>query len=462
MKKVTLILLSLTITLTAGWEKTYGGDKIDRGYCIQRISEDEYIVAGMKDYYKGNIWLLKINSEGDTIWTREYGEEEYDDAAYFVSQTSDHGFVLTGLNRSYGAGDADIWLFKTDSIGDTIWTRSYGYESDEVSYCVRQTADGGYIIIGRKVLRHSQLWILKTDSLGDTSWTHEFNHDGIGLDIVEGYDNGYLVAGMVRDWPLYTGEFDLWIFKTDSTTDTLWNIIYNGGGSENGPFDDIAYSIEKTSDSSFIISGTTTDLYGSYYALTMIKIDCSGNLLWDRHIRGDVIWYPMESHFSRAIEADDGGYVVTGGGLTLVKTDEFGQILWIREYGGFSSSVEKTSDGGYIVVGEKNADLWILKTDSLGNLAVEETIKPETQPGFEVVTAVGKQIVLRFANADRSQGDCVAIFDATGRLVDEIRVPAQGGTITWGVTPGDGFSPGVYFIREMGKSASTHKVVLVR
>ena len=117
--------------------------------------------------------------------------------------------------------------------------------------------------------------------------------------------------------------------------------------------------------------------------------------------------------------------------------------------------VEQTSDGGYIVVGEKGGDLFIVKTDSLGNLGIKEETVINPPLSFEVVASIGPQIVLSYENYP--QGFHASIFDATGRKVDEIHAAGSSGTIIWGAT----HSPGVYFIRSSSGSATAGKVILV-
>ena len=95
----------------------------------------------------GDIWLIRIDASGDTLWTRTYGGVEYDDGK-FVQQTTDNGFIVVGSTQSYGAGSRDVWLIRTDLTGDTVWTQTYGGTEAEDGWSVDVTSDGGYIVTG--------------------------------------------------------------------------------------------------------------------------------------------------------------------------------------------------------------------------------------------------------------------------------------------------------------------------
>jgi hypothetical protein len=110
-----------------------------------------------------DVWILKLDTVGDTIWTRNYGGSERD-YGRSVQQTNDGGYIIAGDTKSFGAGDYDIYLIKTDGNGDSIWTKTYGGLNNDCGYSIQQTSDGGYIVAGYTEsfgAGYSDVWLLK-------------------------------------------------------------------------------------------------------------------------------------------------------------------------------------------------------------------------------------------------------------------------------------------------------------
>ena len=132
------------------WRQTYGEIGSDSGRSVQQTSDGGYIVTGTTVSY-GNgysdLWLIKTDSGGNEEWSQTYGGSS-DDSGYSVQQTTDGGYIVTGFTYSFGNGDKDLWLIKTDSGGNEEWSQTYGGSSDDSGYSVQQTSDGGYIVTG--------------------------------------------------------------------------------------------------------------------------------------------------------------------------------------------------------------------------------------------------------------------------------------------------------------------------
>ncbi|MBN2466003.1 hypothetical protein JXD38_10325, partial [candidate division WOR-3 bacterium] len=114
-------------------------------------------------------------ASGDSLWTRTYGGTEVDEG-FSVQQTADGGYIVAGATWSFGAGGFDVYLIKTGAQGDSLWTRTYGGTREDVGKEVRQTTDGGYIIAGRTYSfggADEDVYLIKTDSLGNVGVVDE-------------------------------------------------------------------------------------------------------------------------------------------------------------------------------------------------------------------------------------------------------------------------------------------------
>ena len=466
---ISALLLVVPEISYAGWTRTYGGEADDGGYCVRQTSDGDYIVSGYS-YSSNSLWILKTDEYGDTLWTRDSVDWRIG-IGYSVAETSDGGWIVTGYVAPFRDGKHHLYLIKLDSDGQVLWTRGDWEWINEpvggVGYSVQETSDGGYIIAGATSPWFGEiedLWLIKTDSEGDTLWTRIYGGEGpdCGCSVREASDGGYIVAGYTStDW-------SLWLLRTDENGDIVWTSGLEGWWYGKG------YSVTETSDGGWIVTGYVEPFDDAKHHLIVARMDSDGDTLWTRMEQG---WFPNGAGgVGRCIqETSDGNFILIGytsewigdtNDLFLVKLNPAGDTLWSRIYGGEDEdagySVDQTSDGGYIIAGETksfgagNYDLWLLKTDSLGDtLAVVEEPFVESHLQFEVLTSVGSQIILRYS--DCPQGFHAEVFDATGRKVDEIKSPAQNGVLTWG----EKHSPGVYFFKVVeGRKELVQKVVL--
>jgi hypothetical protein len=160
------------------WTKNYGGTSDDFGYSVQQTSDGGYIVAGYSSSFgvTYQVYLIKTNASGDTLWTRTYGGAnsgcKY--GGFSVQQTSDGGYIVAGYSDFFGNG-GQVYLVKTNASGDSLWTRTYGGTDFDDGYSVQQTQDGGYIVGGETYSfgNNCQVYLIKTDSLGRSTGVEE-------------------------------------------------------------------------------------------------------------------------------------------------------------------------------------------------------------------------------------------------------------------------------------------------
>jgi hypothetical protein len=255
------------------WTRSYGGAHFDYGFSVQQTQDGGYIVAGLitldsPDFV--NVYLIKTNSSGDTLWTRTYGGGG-DDYGWSVQQTQDGGYIVAGETNSFG-NSLQVYLIKTNSSGDTLWTKTYGGTGNDLGYSVQQTADGGYIVAGytKSFGDSSQVYLIKTNALGDTLWTKNYGGSGedYGCSVHQTMDDGYIVAG-------YTSSFGNWVqvylIKTNPSGDTLWSKCYGRDST------DFGYSVQQTADGGYIVAGETAS-FGNSMQVYLIKTDANGNV----------------------------------------------------------------------------------------------------------------------------------------------------------------------------------------
>jgi hypothetical protein len=446
------------------WTRTYGGTGWEQGSFVQQTTDGGYIVVGYTESFGaggGDIYFIKTNASGDTLWTKTYGGTS-SDLGWSVRQTTDGGYIVAGYTESFGAGFYDVYLIKTNATGDTLWTRTYGGTGYDFVYSVQQTTDGGYILAGyTNSFGHGaeDVYLIKTNATGDTLWTKTYggtNNDK-GYYVQQTNDGGYIIIGTTwsfRD----TLKGDVYLIKTNAGGDTLWTRTYGGTDYEDGS------SVQQTTDGAYIAVGTTFssgDTLGDVY---LIKANANGDTLWTRIYGGAKFDYG-----SFVQQTADGGYIIAGGTKSygagnddsyLIKTNAFGDTLWTRTYGGAANDygycVQRTIDGGYIIVGETfsfgdSVQVYLIKTDSLGNVGVEENRQGAKGPRRQGVTAKPNPFI-SFARVPGHEAERFSLYDISGRLVGTCK----------GDRVGEGLGAGVYFLRaEKGKDKPV-RIVKVR
>jgi ribosomal protein S11 len=205
------------------WAKTYGGTNREGAYSVQQTSDGGYIVAGYTESFDaggGDIFLIKTDASGNIQWAKTYGGTN-GEGAYSVQQTSDGGYIVAGITYSFGASWSDIFLIKTDANGNIQWAKTYGGTNGEGAYSVQQTSDGGYIVAAETFsfgAGWNDIFLIKTDANGNLQWAKTYggtNWD-LAYSVRQTSDGGYIVVG-------YTASFgagtDIFLIKTDANGD---------------------------------------------------------------------------------------------------------------------------------------------------------------------------------------------------------------------------------------------------
>jgi len=400
---VSLFALFTEYAYAVTFAKTYGGTYWDWASSVQQTSDGGYIVVGTTNSFGAgldDIFLIKTDANGNVQWAKTYGGTNYDYATS-VQQTSGGGYIVAGWTHSFGAGWSDIFLIKTDANGNLQWAKTYGGANWDMAYSVQQTSDGGYIVAGWTYsfgAGGDDIFLIKTDANGNVIWAKTYGgwYSDWASSVQQTSDGGYIVAGYTRSFG--AGWYDIFLIKTDANGNLQWAKTY-GGTDWDG-----AFSVQQTSDGGYIVAGETYSFGAGLGDIFLIKTDANGNLQWARTYGGtDWDWA------SSVQQTSDGGYIVVGttesfgagsADVFLIKTDANGNVIWAKTYGGtdwdYAYSVQQTSDGGYIVagftefLGAGNADFFLIKTDANGNIGscgiVGNASPTVTEPSVTVTT----------------------------------------------------------------------------
>jgi len=383
-----ILCLGLTLGMTpkdgnrppASFSATFGGSGWDVGNSVQQTSDGGYIITGCTNSYgAGNrdVWLIKTDASGNKVWDKILGGTG-NDVGNSARQTTDGGYIITGWTDSWGAWAGDAWLIKTDVSGNRLWDKTFGGSGCDVGNSVQQTSDGGYITIGYTESFGAgirDVWLIKTDSLGNKVWDKTFGgtHDDVGNSVQQTHDGGYVVAGTtLLDGTIFPA---IWLIKTDASGKKVWDRTFGGSHWED------CCSVQQTFDGGYIIGASICPHGEGSADVLLIKTDSLGSKVWDRTFGGT-----SSSGANSVRQTSDGGYIIVGstdscgeGGqdVWLIKTDASGNNVWDKTFGGADydegRSVQQTSDGGYVVAGSTysygagGADVWLIKTDADGN-----------------------------------------------------------------------------------------------
>ena len=394
-KNVISSLLLKGVPPNEEWNITFGGIDYDDGYSVQQIDDGGYIIAGFTNSFGSGNWdalLIKTDSSGAEEWNHTFGGESYD-RGYSVKQTIDGGYIIAGCTQSFGAKYFDVWLIKTNSYGIEEWNHTFGGNSEDWGYSVQQTNDSGYIIAGYTNsygAGESDFWLIKTDNNGIEEWNSTFggtNHDR-GYSVQQTNDYGFIITGYTVSYDDdYTG-CDVLLIKTDPSGNKQWHQTYGGSGTKN-KFD-IGYSVQQTAEGGYIILGDTEIYYEAMADFFLIKTDSDGKQEWYKTYGGN---YSDRGRFVQ--QTKDGGYILTGWAYSftitnpdiwLIKTDSEGNESWdlifghAENSGDWGYSVRQTDDNGYIIAGStmpegwkdygssnsndlKGTDVWLIKVE---------------------------------------------------------------------------------------------------
>ncbi len=296
------------------WQETYGDSLNEKGSSVVISQDNSYVFTGTYTDKESNkdVIISKIDNNGNLLWKNTIGSISNEEG-FGIQETDDGGFIIVGYTDAYNnsngnpTGEKDIFIVKTNENGDSLWSRSLGGEYYDVGNKIYKKPEGGYIIVGTTVSfaevgqAENNIIVIETNSSGIQTDKLTFggnNNDyGNAIQIV---DDGYIILGTTNSFG--AGESDIYAIKVGKNIHTLIWEEYFGG-----PKIELGTSIVKTSDNSLIISGATESIGEGEKDSYIIKIDNDGEEIFSKSFGG------KGNEISNSIiQTNDLGYIFLG------------------------------------------------------------------------------------------------------------------------------------------------------
>ncbi len=374
-----ILIFSITLQAQETFIKTYGDSKMTEGIAILELDDGSFLMAGnLNDHnaYQNDIYLVKTNATGDTIYTRridldtQYGFKNH--AVHTLLPTSDGNYALSVMYQ-----DSDPLLIKVNSSGDVLWynniqpLRSYKATSNQYGFGFdfRECPDEGFVFaLGRE--------IIKTDSLGNFEWKHhvtEVLYNTCFLYGIEISDQGVIAATGYSTQQNSGTNDDIYCIAVDMQGNLLWDVAYENQGHDH------AFSVCENTGG-FVLTAMDALPNSGNPDILLMKIDYVGNVIWNKNLNVEVGARPYNISSSA-----DGSMMITGEEYLnnrtyafLYKIDAEGEIVWNAYFQDdpgnefhIGMEVIELADGGYAIVGTTSdspnfSNMMLIRTDESG------------------------------------------------------------------------------------------------
>ena len=343
---------------------TYGGSGNDYGKSIVCTNDYGYVVIGATEGV-GNgatdCYLFKIDSLGNFMWSKTFGGANIDWGTDIV-QTTDSNLVFCGYSNSYSS-DYDVTLWKTDSSGNLIWEQFYGGSDWDFAYSMAKTADSGFVVAGETYSfgnGQNDGYLIRLNAQGDTLWTKAYGgaQSDVFNDVVVCKNGSILCSGQSNSYST-NGDVDFWVVYMDSSGNTIWDVTLGDS------LDDWANGGYEAFDGNLQIIGTKTNPADSVENWWVYELDSTGNVVWEianyqtsTNNGMSLIGYPYEdSTFLNAMTTayGNGGYDFYYSKFGL---DSWLNLNYTSTFGGAYddkvSNADTTYDHSFVSVGTTN------------------------------------------------------------------------------------------------------------
>ncbi len=408
------------------WSRTYGGTNDESFKKIKHLTDGNYIVIGGAKSNDGDltsnrgdydIWVAKLDSNGNILWQKTYGGTKFDFGYDIVS--ADDGFIIAGNTASNDndisnfKGIYDVCLIRIDRLGNIVWEKTLGGSLMESVYCIQKTNDNNFIILADSRSTDGDIknnngifdvWLLKIDITGKIVWQKNYGGSNIErpTDLKQTHDNGYIICAYSnsndKDVTGNYGDYDVWVLKTNDTGKIIWQKNY--GGSK---YDD-AFSIISCKEGGYMLAGSSGSNdgdvsgfhNGSFRDVLTLKIDDDGTIRWSHLFGGS----EGETAYN-IVQSADSNYIFSG---------------------------PTNSSDGDVIKYFSNSDPWLVKFYMGFLMGIQST---EHENYFRAYPNPAKDFIVFEYNFPKSQDITVTITNIRGELIDNIKLSNNMGKKIW-------------------------------
>ncbi|MBN2378422.1 hypothetical protein JXM67_01285 [candidate division WOR-3 bacterium] len=352
----------------------------------------------------------------EIVWEKTYGESMSAEVRS-VLEAFDGGYLALGSTASTSA--SSVWLFKTDTAGNVLWQKTYNLGVWDGGFKIIPTSDSAYLVVGfsgKGVSDGKDVYVLKVDTVGDTLWQRTYGGQGSeeAVSVIENPDGSFIIVGYTDSYPPEDEgkDEDIFVLKLDVNGDSIWQNHYGGEGWQTG-------AAVASSSNGYVIIGSKGETAICERDVYFVELDADGNLLWDDTYGGE-----GEDYSRDLVKSARGGYLIVGGTTShraeegnayVFEVNAYGEKLWERLYGGNepdeARAVEKMGYKGYLVVGgtssygEGGEDVYILELDRDGNVISENNLGGENTDRAYCVTRIKDGYLVAGVSSSFGQGN---------------------------------------------------------
>ncbi len=353
-------ILSSLIFSQTNFHHTYGEVGRDIAYSTCETAENGIIILGSTTSF-GNgkdLYLIKLDKDGNIVWSRTYGGTKVD-AGIKIKHTSDGNFIIIGNSTSFDAKRRDVYLLKINENGDVLWSHAYGGELNEFGLDVIESPLGGYILVGETNsfdVKDHDIYIEKVGPLGEKEWTRTIGGDSLEFaSSIIAVSDGYILGGETNS--LGAGGYDALMIKIDFTGEVLWSKVYGG------PKDDHLNELIEDDFGHVAFMGSTSSYgYGGRDMLFVLANVTNGDA-----VKVKSLGYIGDEEPQAIRKVGDDGYIIVGFSnsfndqLTqqdayIVRMNKRFKMKWSKTFGGYLNDMGfglvTHSGGNFVVVGE--------------------------------------------------------------------------------------------------------------